>query len=90
MSARKLHRVILLLCAGMALTGCVASVKQPFDPHRCARTCIDMADACKSSCLRTTDPTGSHPGSGASCERTCQTQRDTCDVQCMQGKESDF
>ncbi len=88
MYALKPSLLILVLCGCTAFAACAA--KQPFDAHRCARSCIDMANACKSSCLRTTDPSGLHPGSGASCERTCQTQRDTCDLQCMQGKEPEL
>ena len=82
--------VIALAGALGLLAGCAAAPKQPFDAHRCARTCIEMADACKASCLKATDPTGARPGSHDSCERTCQTQRDTCDVQCMQGTEPAF
>jgi hypothetical protein len=81
---------IIVVCSLAGLCGCAAAPKQPFDAHRCARTCIEMADACKASCLKTVDPTGAVRGSRDSCERTCQTQRDTCDVQCVQGKEPAF
>ncbi len=77
----------ILACGLAALCGCTATAKQPFDAHRCARTCIEMADACKASCVKTIDPAGAVRGSRETCERACQTQRDTCDVQCMQGKE---
>lgn len=86
----KRRAVITLLGCLAALAGCAAAPKQPFDARRCARTCIEMTDACKASCMKTTDPMGVHSGSRDSCERTCQTQRDTCDVQCMQGKEAAF
>jgi len=79
--------VIALLCCLTPLAGCAASQNQPFDARDCARTCIEMADACKASCLKSVDPTGSRSGSRDSCERICQTQRDTCDLQCMQGKQ---
>jgi len=79
--------VIALLCCLRALAGCAASRNQPFDARDCARTCIEMADACKASCMKASDPTGSRSGSRDSCERICQTQRDTCDLQCMQGKQ---
>ncbi len=84
----KVSAVIALLCclAGLA-GGCSAAQKHPFDARRCARSCIEMADTRKASCMRMTDPTGAYTGSRDSCERTCQTQRDTCDVQCMQGHE---
>lgn len=78
--------VTLLGCL-LSLAGCAASQTQPFNAHRCARTCIEMADACKASCRKSVDPTGARSGSSDTCERICQTQRDTCDVQCMQGRE---
>ncbi|HVO22572.1 MAG TPA: hypothetical protein VMW56_02985 [Candidatus Margulisiibacteriota bacterium] len=79
--------VTVLLCGIAALAGCAATAKQPFNAQRCARTCIEMADACKASCVKAVDPTGAVRGSRETCERTCQTQRDTCDIQCLQGKE---
>jgi len=82
--------ITLLSCGLAALCDCAAAPKQPFDAHQCARTCIEMADACKASCMKAVDPTGAVRGSRETCERTCQTQRDTCDVQCMQGKEPSF
>jgi hypothetical protein len=81
---------IILACSLAALPACSAAKQQPFDARRCARTCIEMADACKASCIKAVDPTGAVRGSRQSCERTCQTQRDTCDVQCLQGKEPSF
>ena len=87
----KRSAVIAFVCCLAPLAGgCAATQKRPFDARQCARTCIEMGDACKASCLRTIDPTGAHSGPGGSCERTCQSQRDTCDVQCMQGKEPSF
>ncbi len=83
-------RCIILACAFAAPYGCAAAPKQPFDARRCARSCIEMADACKASCMKAVDPTGAVRGSRETCERSCQTQRDTCDVQCMQGKEPAF
>jgi hypothetical protein len=79
-------RLILYGSLGV-LCSCSAAPKQPFDARRCSRTCIEMVDACKASCLKAVDPTGAVRGSRESCERTCQTQRDTCDVQCLRGKE---
>jgi hypothetical protein len=76
-----------LFCGAASLAGCTAAQKQPFDARACARSCIEMAAACKASCLKTVDPTRERSGSGDTCERTCQTQRDTCDLQCMQGKQ---
>ena len=59
----KRRAVITLLGCLAALAGCAAAPKQPFDARRCARTCIEMTDACKASCMKTTDPMGVHSGS---------------------------
>jgi hypothetical protein len=78
---------LALIVGVAALAACAATPKRPFDARRCARTCIEVADSCKASCMKTVDPMGAVRGSRDTCERTCQTQRDTCDVQCMQGNE---
>ena len=82
----KARSVVATIWAIATLAGCSVPT-QPFDARRCARSCIEMADACKASCVRSVDPTGAVRGSRDACERTCQTQRDTCDVQCLQGKD---
>jgi hypothetical protein len=52
----------------------------------CARSCIEMAAACRASCMKMTDPTGRVSGSADTCERLCTGKRDTCDVSCSQGR----
>lgn len=80
-----------MVLACFLLWGCAAqqsaSPSSGFDRPACDRTCVEMWQACKASCLKVTDPSGRIAGSGEGCDRICKGKRDTCEVACIQERE---
>ena len=57
--------LLLALLTTALAAGCAAS--RPPPAADCERTCQEMGDACKASCLKSVDPSGGIAGSAESC-----------------------